>query len=222
MNAFWVGETIDRITPLVGRVVLSWTQLPNQRVIGMNLLALIFLSFAMSTDAFAAAIAKGVNLRKPKISIALKTGIIFGIIEAITPMLGWGLGKLSSSFIVSWDHWLAFGILSLLGTFTIFKSFSPTEKDDGRINNQSILITILTAIGTSIDAMAVGISLAFVDVNIALASMMIGLATCLMVTIGIMVGSALGLIVGKRAETVGGIVLITVGTWVLISHIYQI
>ncbi|NDV93165.1 hypothetical protein GTH32_18505 [Alteromonas sp. 345S023] len=192
----------------------------------MNLLALIFLSFAMSTDAFAAAIAKGVNLRKPKISIALKTGIIFGIIEAITPMLGWGLGKLSSSFIVSWDHWLAFGILSLLGTFTIFKSFSPTEKDDekddGRINNQSILITILTAIGTSIDAMAVGISLAFVDVNIALASMMIGLATCLMVTIGIMVGSALGLIVGKRAETVGGIVLITVGTWVLISHIYQI
>ena len=72
MNAFLVGETIDRITPLVGRVVLSWTQLPNQRVIVMNLLALIFLSFAMSTDAFAAAIAKGVNLRKPKISIALK------------------------------------------------------------------------------------------------------------------------------------------------------
>ncbi|MFC3093256.1 manganese efflux pump [Alteromonas sediminis] len=181
----------------------------------MSLITLVFLAFAMSTDAFAAAISKGVKLKTPELSYALKTGLIFGSVEAITPVVGWLLGRAAATYIEAWDHWVALIILVGLGTHMIYDSMKDDDEEAKTSNSKpSLLILMLTALGTSIDAMAVGVSLAFIDVNIVLAASLIGLATFSMVTIGVMLGSVLGSFIGKRAETLGGLVLVALGLWI--------
>ena len=184
----------------------------------MNILALILLAFAMSTDAFAAAIGKGVKIKHPRLSVALRIGLTFGLIEATTPIIGWLIGRAAATYVEAWDHWIALIILSGLGLYMIKESLQPAEDDDDASEKQSFLLLLLTACGTSIDAMAVGVGLALVDVNIAVAAGLIGLATFMMVTIGIMLGSVMGSLIGKRAETFGGIILIVVGGWIFASH----
>ncbi|MFI7856343.1 manganese efflux pump MntP [Pseudomonas promysalinigenes] len=185
----------------------------------MNPISLIFLAFAMSTDAFAAAIGKGSSLHKPRLAEALRTGLIFGIIEAITPVIGWLLGQAASQYVEQWDHWIAFTLLLLLGAHMVHAGLKPDEPEQEKQSQHSFWILAVTAVATSIDALAVGIGLAFVDVNIWVAAAAIGLATMTMVTIGTMLGRALGSVVGKRAEIIGGIVLMLVGTTILYEHL---
>ncbi|WP_089140169.1 manganese efflux pump MntP [Vibrio rumoiensis] len=186
----------------------------------MNPLALILLAFAMSTDAFAAAISKGAKSKNTSLSNALKTGLIFGIVESITPIIGWFIGQSASTYVESWDHWIALILLCGLGIHMIYESFNDTEDGDhSEPKKQRLALTIFTAIGTSIDAMAVGVGLAFIDVPIEIAALLIGCATFFMVTIGMMLGGVLGNLVGKRAETFGGLVLIGVGIWVFCEHV---
>ena len=184
----------------------------------MSIFALILLAFAMSTDAFAAAIGKGVKIKNPRFSFAIKVGFTFGLIEATTPIVGWIIGRAASSYVEAWDHWIALIILTGLGVYMVFESFQPAIDDESKTQKQSFILLCVTAFGTSIDAMAVGASLAFVDVNIMTTSGLIGLATFLMVTIGIMLGSLMGSLIGKRAETFGGIILISVGMWIFATH----
>ena len=183
----------------------------------MSIFALILLAFAMSTDAFAAAIGKGVKINRPRLSFALKIGLLFGLIEATTPFIGWLIGRAASSYVEAWDHWIALIILSGLGIHMVLESLKPAE-EESTSQKQSFILLCITALGTSIDAMAVGASLALIDVNIATAATLIGIATFSMVTIGIMLGSVMGTLIGKRAETFGGIVLVSVGTWIFVSH----
>ncbi len=186
----------------------------------MNIYTLSLIAFAMSTDAFAAAIGKGVKLKKVRFSDALKLGFIFGVIEAITPIIGWLIGRSASSYVESWDHWIALILLCGLGVHMIYESMkAPQEQEPVATSKPSLTLTIMTAIGTSIDALAVGVSLAFVDVSIEVAALFIGLATMIMVTIGCMLGGILGNLVGKRAETLGGMILIMVGLFILYEHI---
>ncbi|WP_105901708.1 manganese efflux pump MntP [Vibrio gangliei] len=186
----------------------------------MNFIALTLLAFAMSTDAFAAAIGKGVKIKKIQFIDALKLGLIFGLIEAITPIIGWLIGRSASSYVETWDHWIALFLLCGLGIHMIYESFSDEDDtEDTELKKHSLPLTILTAIGTSIDAMAVGVSLAFIDVKIETAALMIGSATFIMVTIGAMLGSVLGKVIGKRAETFGGLILIMVGAWLFFEHV---
>ncbi|MEA3251386.1 MAG: manganese efflux pump MntP family protein [Pseudomonadota bacterium] len=184
----------------------------------MNFLSLVGLAFAMSTDAFAASIGRGVSLGRTRLIEALRIGIIFGTVEAITPVIGWGLGMAANRLVSNWDHWVAFALLSMLGLSMIYKGLKPdageAEDEKKDAGSKSVPFLALTAIATSIDAMAVGITLAFTDVNILVAAAIIGLATTLMVTIGIMLGRAIGSLVGKQAEIVGGLVLIGIGTWI--------
>lgn len=186
----------------------------------MNFLTLVLLAFAMATDAFAAAIGKGAALQKPKFLQALRIGLLFGVIEAITPVIGWLIGAAASQWVAEWDHWIAFVLLLVLGLHMIRQGMSS---DDGEVENepkkQTFLVLALTAFATSIDAMAVGVGLAFVDVSIVEAAALIGMATTIMVTIGIMLGRLLGSIVGKRAEIIGGFVLICVGSVILYEHL---
>ena len=185
----------------------------------MNTLALILIAFAMSTDAFAAAITKGVKIKKTSLTYALKLGLIFGVIESITPVIGWFIGRSASTYVESWDHWIAMFLLCGLGIHMIYESVKNTEENDySEPKKQSLALIVLTAIGTSIDAMAVGVGLAFVDVRIEIAALLIGSATFIMVTIGVMLGGVLGKFIGKRAETFGGVVLIAVGIWVFYEH----
>ncbi|MDB5854019.1 MAG: hypothetical protein JWR22_2060 [Herminiimonas sp.] len=185
----------------------------------MNFAATAFLSLAMSTDAFAAAIGKGAALHRPRLIEALRTGLIFGVIEGLTPVIGWLMGKVAAPYVESWDHWIAFTLLSALGLLMIRESLSNREEETDKRSSHSFLVLAATGLATSIDAMVVGAGLALIGADIATAAIAIGFSTFVMVTIGVMLGQFLGRIVGKRAEMVGGLILIAIGSLILYEHL---
>lgn len=184
----------------------------------MSIYALILLAFSMSMDAFAVALAKGASRRIPPHCILL-SALIFGAVEAATPVIGWLLGTAAKSFIYAWDHWIAFILLGALGIKMIRESFSQDGNGHAAHAKNHWLMTLATAFATSIDSMVVGVGLAFMDVNITPAALAIGLATTIMTAIGLTMGHRLGKAVGKRAELFGGVVLILIGTLTLVSHL---
>ena len=173
----------------------------------------------MSTDAFAAAVGKGAALQKPQLQEAVKTGLIFGVIETITPLIGWGLGKVAAPYVTAWDHWIAFALLLILGGHMIFKSWSSEADEQSKPSSHFFWSLAVTGFATSIDAMAVGASLALIGANIVLIAAAIGFSTFVMVTLGVMVGRWLGALAGKRAELFGGLVLVIIGIVILYEHI---
>ncbi|MEA4716558.1 manganese efflux pump MntP [Klebsiella pneumoniae] len=185
----------------------------------MNLSATILLAFGMSMDAFAASIGKGATLHKPKFSEAVRTGLIFGVIETLTPLVGWGLGMLASQFILEWNHWIAFILLVFLGGRMIVEGFrGDSDEACEAPHRHGFWLLVTTAFATSLDAMAVGVGLAFLQVSIVTTALAIGCATFIMSTLGMMVGRFIGPLLGKRAEILGGIVLIGIGSEILWSH----
>jgi putative Mn2+ efflux pump MntP len=152
-----------------------------------NLLTTAVLAFSMSADAFAATLGKGAALDRPRLSEALRTGFIFGIIEAITPLVGWAAGLAASSYITAIDHWIAFALLTALGAKMIWESVRHRDAPQ-KPNRHSLRVLVATAIGTSIDAMAVGVTLAFIDADIVATVLAIGCATFLMATAGVLIG----------------------------------
>ena len=185
----------------------------------MNLSATILLAFGMSMDAFAASIGKGATLHKPKFSEAVRTGLIFGAIETLTPLVGWGLGMLASQFILEWNHWIAFILLVFLGGRMIVEGFrGDSDEACEAPHRHGFWLLVTTAFATSLDAMAVGVGLAFLQVSIVTTALAIGCATFIMSTLGMMVGRFIGPLLGKRAEILGGIVLIGIGAQILWSH----
>jgi len=186
----------------------------------MNALSIVAIAFAMSTDAFAAAIAKGAALQRPSWREALRTGAIFGVIEAITPWVGWLIGSAAAKYASEWDHWIAFTLLAGLGARMIWVGFRSDQSDeDQRPQSHSFWVLALTGFATSIDALAVGVGLAFVDVHIGWVAAAIGTATFVMVAVGVMLGRVLGAIAGKRAEILGGVLLIGIGTAIVFEHL---
>lgn len=189
----------------------------------MNAASISLLALAMSTDAFAAAIGKGSALVKPRWSEALRTGLIFGVIEAITPLVGWALGYAAADYVKAWDHWIAFVLLLVLGGRMVLGAFqSADEPEMSRPVRHGFWLLVATGFATSIDAMAVGVGLAFLDVNITVVALSIGFATFAMVTLGVMVGRILGSITGRWAEAVGGVVLIAIGSLILYEHMVAV
>ncbi|QFU63853.1 manganese efflux pump MntP [Klebsiella quasipneumoniae] len=185
----------------------------------MNLSATLLLAFGMSMDAFAASIGKGATLHKPKFSEAVRTGLIFGAIETLTPLVGWGLGMLASQFVLEWNHWIAFILLVFLGGRMIIEGFRGDSDEACEAPcRHGFWLLVTTAFATSLDAMAVGVGLAFLQVSIVTTALAIGCATFIMSTLGIMVGRFIGPLLGKRAEILGGIVLIGIGSEILWSH----
>ncbi|HBR2517799.1 manganese efflux pump MntP [Klebsiella pneumoniae] len=185
----------------------------------MNLSATILLAFGMSMDAFAASIGKGATLHKPKFSEAVRTGLIFGAIETLTPLVGWGLGMLASQFILEWNHWIAFILLVFLGGRMIVEGFrGDSDEACEAPHRHGFWLLVTTAFATSLDAMAVGVGLAFLQVSMVTTALAIGCATFIMSTLGMMVGRFIGPLLGKRAEILGGIVLIGIGSEILWSH----
>jgi putative Mn2+ efflux pump MntP len=178
------------------------------------------LALAMSTDAFAAAIGKGAALQRPRWREALRTGVIFGIIESLTPVVGWALGSVAAKYVTAWDHWIAFTLLGGLGVRMIWVGWrGGADALEQRPSRHSFWLLAATGFATSIDAMAVGVGLAFIDVEIVPVAIAIGLATFTMVTAGVMLGRVLGVVAGKRAEIAGGVLLIVIGTLILIEHL---
>lgn len=202
---------------LIGRILSALARSDLKAL--MNLVSTLLLAFAMSADAFAAAVGKGASLSKPTLREALRTGLIFGAIETMTPLVGWALGLAAAQYASAWDHWIAFVLLCGLGMQMIHAGLAEPVPAAKRPRSHSFWILMLTAFGTSIDAMAVGVGLAFIDVNIVSTAAAIGLATLIMVTAGVMLGRVLGDIAGRRAEIIGGIILIGIGSLVLYDHL---
>jgi len=190
----------------------------------MTFVAIVALALAMSTDAFAAAIGKGAALHRPRWSEALRTGLIFGAIESLTPVVGWALGRAAAKFVTEWDHWIAFALLAGLGVRMIWMGVhggDDAAEDDGRPSRHAFWLLALTGFATSIDAMAVGVGLAFIDVAILPVAVAIGVATFTMVTVGVMLGRVLGAVAGRWAEIAGGVLLIAIGALILVEHLRQ-
>jgi putative Mn2+ efflux pump MntP len=188
----------------------------------MTFVAILAVAFAMSTDAFAAAIGKGAALHRPRWSEALRTGAIFGSIEALTPVVGWALGSAAARLVTAWDHWIAFFVLAGLGARMIWagtRDDVEAIEDEARPSRHAFWLLALTGFATSIDAMAVGVGLAFIDVAIVPVAIAIGLTTFAMVTAGVMLGRVLGVVAGKRAEVVGGVLLIAIGALIVVQHL---
>jgi putative Mn2+ efflux pump MntP len=170
----------------------------------------------MSADAFAASVSKGANLQKPRLLDAMKIGFVFGSVETLMPVVGWCAGLAASRFIESVDHWIAFAILATIGCKMVYDGLQPEKRQPDKSRQTKMLV--LTAIGTSIDSMAVGVMLALVDANIWLMAAMIGTATFTMATIGIMTGHFIGSKAGRAAEILGGLCLFAIGTKILLEH----
>jgi putative Mn2+ efflux pump MntP len=185
----------------------------------MNVFATLAVALAMSTDAFAVAIGKGAALHRPQLREALRTGLIFGVIEGLTPLVGWLLGRVAAPYVEAWDHWIAFTLLGLLGLRMLREAVSKDAEEEEKPRSHSFWLLAITGFATSIDAMVVGASLAFIDANIFTTAGAIGLSTFVMVTLGVMLGRGLGRLVGKRAEFIGGLVLIAIGCLILYEHI---
>lgn len=178
----------------------------------------------MSADAFAAAIGRGA-VHRPSLPQALKAGLIFGVIEALTPIIGFGLGVAAASMIEAIDHWIAFGLLGAVGAKMIWEA---TKKDDETpadtgagetAARRGLLALIATAVGTSIDAGAIGVGLAFLDENIWIIAAAIGFTTFALATLGLLIGKAVGTRFGKIVELLGGVALIALGLKILLEHI---
>lgn len=174
------------------------------------------LAIGMSVDALIASLGRGAKERHGLMA-ALGTGAVFGIIEAITPLIGWTLGLLASSYVQAVDHWIAFGLLGAIGIKMMLEAFKPREEGGG---GGSFGAIVATAVGTSIDAMAVGVSLAFLEVNILVVAAAIGIATTIMATAGMLAGRFIGARIGQAAEFLGGIALVGLGLSILIDHLF--
>ena len=172
----------------------------------MTPLSMSLLALAMSTDAFAAAVGKGSALQKPRWREAVRTGAIFGVIEALTPVAGWALGLAAASYVQAWDHWIAFALLAGLGLRMVLAGLAASDEDaPEKPSRHGFWLLALTGFATSIDAMVVGVGLAFLNEDILPIAAAIGLTTFVMVTLGVMVGRVLGTVAGKRPRCWAGL-----------------
>lgn len=185
----------------------------------MSPFAIVVLAVSMSVDAFAVSVGRGAAIGRPQVGEALRTGVVFGVVEALTPVIGWAAGLAASRYVEAVDHWVAFALLSGVGLHMLYAALWKAGETTPK--GRSLTVLIATAIGTSLDAMAVGVSLAFLDVNIAIIAVAIGLATFVMSSGGMLVGRLIGERFGRVAELVAGVALCGLGTVILIEHLSQ-
>lgn len=187
----------------------------------MGIGELLLLGIGLSMDAFAVSICKGLAAKKSGIREMGICGIWFGGFQALMPLIGYFLGSLFNDAISAFDHWVACGLLVLIGANMLREAFSAEENEaEGTGADFSVKTMLVMAIATSIDALAIGVSLAMAgNVNIWLAIVCIGVTTCLLSSIGVKIGSVFGNRFEKKAEITGGVILIFLGIKILLEHL---
>lgn len=182
----------------------------------MSLWELFIIAVGLSMDAFAVSICKGLSVEKITIKHPIKAGLYFGGFQALMPLIGYYLGFHFKDLITNFDHWIAFVLLGFIGINMILESRNIDED----LNNKFDFKTMLTlSIATSIDALAIGITFAFLKVDIIPAVLLIGTTTFILSIIGIKIGNIFGLKYKQKAEMFGGVVLILMGFKILLEHI---
>ncbi len=185
----------------------------------MSFLSILFIAVGLGMDAFAVAIGAGVVIRKLSFGHVFRLSFHFGLFQFLMPIIGWLAGRTISDYIINYDHWIAFFLLVFIGGKMIWDAF---KKDDGKIAQADPtkgISLIILSIATSIDALAVGLSLAFLNISILYPSIVIGIVAAIMTIIGILFGKGLGRIVGKKVGILGGLILIGIGIKILIEHL---
>lgn len=183
----------------------------------MGLITIIIIALALAMDAFAVSIVSGTAYRKLKVKHALRMALSFGAFQAFMPLIGSLAGLTIRDRIAEYDHWVAFGLLAAVGGKMIYESFkiSPPGKNS---NPANVVVLLFLSIATSIDALAVGITLSFLQVSIALAVTIIGLITFVLSYLGVYIGKKVGHFFEGQIEAIGGLVLIALGIKILIEH----
>lgn len=181
----------------------------------MNLLEILLISISVSLDAFAVSICKGLSFKKFSLKKAIIIGLYFGIFQAIMPLIGYFLGVTFNNFIDSFDHYLVFALLLFIGISMVMESFKECDVKDDSIAFKSM---ILLALATSIDALAIGVTFAFLEVNLAYV-FLIGLTTFLFSVIGVKIGNVFGNKYENISKLIGGITLILIGLKILLEHL---
>ena len=186
----------------------------------MGIGALVFLAVGLSMDAFAVSVCKGLGMTKSSVKGGLLCGLWFGGFQALMPLIGYYLGTLFIDAISAIDHWIAFALLALIGINMLREALSKDEDGETPDADLSVKTMFILAVATSIDALAVGISLAMAGVgSIWLAVLLIGVTTFVLSAIGVRVGNVFGSRYEKKAETVGGVILILLGVKILLEHL---
>ncbi len=185
----------------------------------IDFLSILLIAIGLSADCFAVALSGGISMKSISRLQILRVSLSFGLFQALMPVLGWLAGRTIMDLIVDYDHWVAFILLAIIGIKMIWESF---HSEDRRSKNTDItkgFLLLTLSVATSIDALAVGLSFALLKVNIMLAILTIGVITFLVTVIGFLLSRKVGKLVGKRAEAIGGLILIGIGLRILLSHI---
>ena len=183
----------------------------------MGITEIIFISISLAMDAFAVSVCKGLSMPKMNWKKAIIIGLYFGFFQGLMPVIGYLLGSSFENLVTNIDHWIAFGLLSFIGISMILESFKKDESN----NNDSIdfKTMIVLAIATSIDALAIGITFAFLNVNLLLSVILIGIITFIISVIGVKIGNRFGDKFESKAEIIGGTILFLIGVKILLEHL---
>lgn len=182
------------------------------------MLEVVLIALGLAMDSFAVSITSGITMKNPRINSALKIAMFFGLFQAGMPIIGWLAGLTVIEFISGIDHWTAFGLLGLIGCRMIYESIKIESKKT-ETNYLSLYVLLMLSVATSIDALAVGLSFAFLRSFIATPIIVIGIVTFLLSFLGVFTGNRFGKFFGKRIKTVGGSILIGIGIKILLEHL---
>lgn len=187
----------------------------------MPIVEIFLIALALSMDAFAVAIASGAGMKKLEVRNALKMGLFFGGFQAIMPVIGWLAGIGMKSFITGVDHWIAFGLLALVGGKMIYEAAKLKDSDEPRPGERAFDTGVLfiLAVATSIDALAVGITFSVLNVSIILPVAVIGLVTFALSAAGVQIGVKGGHLFENKMEILGGLLLLGIGCKILFEHL---
>jgi putative Mn2+ efflux pump MntP len=183
----------------------------------MDVTTVLLIAAGLSMDALAVSIAWGVSLKKDRLKTALLMALFFGGFQALMPVIGWAAGISFVHLISGIDHWIAFLILCFVGAKMCYESLEG-EKCERNTSLPSLSVLLVLAVATSIDALAVGLSFAFLNTGIIAPALIIGAVTFCVSFLGVLLGKRLGCIFGSRIELLGGIMLIGIGVKILFEH----
>lgn len=187
----------------------------------LEIITILLIAVSLAMDAFAVSISNGVCVRGFCRRDAIRQATYFGVFQCLMPVIGWILGSSVKDYIEAVDHWIAFVLLALIGINMIRESFKGNDEDMASCNvglgHKTLLVQ---AIATSIDALAVGISFALLNVNIIQAGIVIGVVSFVISCIGAWIGQTIGGKLQSKAEILGGVVLILIGTKILVEHVF--
>ncbi len=186
----------------------------------MGIISILLIAIGLAMDATAVSLTIGINSNENnKLSMALKSGLTFGSFQGLMPLIGWLLGIKFTSYIEKVDHWIAFALLVFIGG-KMFVEGVRNNQDEEESKDYSAKRFVLLAIATSIDALAIGVSFAFLNVNILSAVSIIGITTFILSIIAVYLGQILGSIFKSKAEILGGVILIFMGSKILVDHLF--